>query len=105
MRVKRFFGADSRQAMRQVRDELGDDAVILSNKNVDNGVEIVCALDYDGDVKPTPRKFADALKKADQGDALQRELDDARQRIMSGATFDTGGSENAFQKKIGRAHV
>lgn len=99
MRVKRFFGADSRQAMRQVRDELGDDAVILSNKNVDNGVEIVCALDYDGDIKPTPRKFADALKKADQGDALQRELDDARQRIMSGATFDTGGSENAFQKK------
>lgn len=97
MRVKRFFGADSRQAMRQVRDELGDDAVILSNKNVDNGVEIVCALDYDGET--TPRKFADALKKADQGDALQRELDDARQRIMSGATFDSGNSENAFQKK------
>jgi len=96
MRVKRFFGADSRQAMRQVRDELGDDAVILSNKKVDNGVEIVCALDYDGDA--SPRNLADALKNADQGEALQRELDEARQRILSGASFDTGG-ENAFQRK------
>ncbi|GLR63907.1 flagellar biosynthesis protein FlhF [Marinospirillum insulare] len=96
MRVKRFFGADSRQAMRQVRDELGDDAVILSNKKVDNGVEIVCALDYDGDA--SPRNVADALKSADQGEALQRELDEARQRILSGASFDTGG-ENAFQRK------
>ena len=97
MRVKRFFGADSRQAMRQVRDELGDDAVILSNKNLDDGVEIVCALDYDGET--TPRNVADALKKSDQGDVLQRELDDARQRILSGATFDSGNSENAFQRK------
>lgn len=96
MRVKRFFGADSRQAMRQVRDELGDDAVILSNKKVDNGVEIVCALDYDGDA--SPRNLADALKNADQGEALQRELDEARQRILSGASFDSGG-ENAFQRK------
>jgi len=96
MRVKRFFGADSRQAMRQVRDELGDDAVILSNKKVDNGVEIVCALDYDGDT--SPRNLSDALKTADQGEALQRELDEARQRILSGASFDTGG-ENAFQRK------
>lgn len=97
MRVKRFFGADSRQAMRQVRDELGDDAVILTNRKVDNGVEIVCALDYDGD--SSPRKFSDALKKADQGDALQRELDEARQRILSGANFDSGHIENAFQRK------
>ncbi len=97
MRVKRFFGADSRQAMRQVRDELGDDAVILTNRKVDNGVEIVCALDYDGDA--SPRKFSDALKKADQGDALQRELDEARQRILSGTNFDSGHTENAFQRK------
>lgn len=97
MRVKRFFGADSRQAMRLVREELGADAVIVSNRKVDNGIEIVCALDYEGD--ETPRNFSDALKQADQGDALQRELDEARQRILSGARFDSGLTENAFQKK------
>lgn len=97
MRVKRFFGPDSRQAMRQVREELGADAVIVSNRKVDNGVEIVCALDYEGD--ETPKDFSKALKQVDQGDALQQELDEARQRILSGARFDTGLTENAFQKK------
>ncbi|MDR9466743.1 flagellar biosynthesis protein FlhF [Marinospirillum sp.] len=97
MRVKRFFGADSRQAMRLVREELGADAVIVSNRKVDNGVEIVCALDYEGD--ETSQDFSTALKEADQGDALQQELDEARQRILSGARFDTGMKENAFQKK------
>lgn len=97
MRVKRFFGADSRQAMRLVREELGPDAVIVSNRKVDQGVEIVCALDYEGD--ETSSDFSVALKEADQGDALQQELDEARQRILSGARFDSGMQENAFQKK------
>lgn len=45
--MKRFFAADIRQAMRKVRDEFGPDAVILSNRRVDGGVEIVSAIDYD----------------------------------------------------------
>ena len=45
--MKRFFAADIRQAMRKVRDEFGSDAVILSNRRVDGGVEIVSAIDYD----------------------------------------------------------
>lgn len=98
MRVKRFFGADTRQAMRQVRDELGDDAAIISNKKVANGVEIICALDYDA-ANSSAQSFAEALKQADQGEALQRELDEARLRILSGAKFDAAASENPFQKK------
>lgn len=47
MKIKRFFAADIRQAMRMVRDELGADAVILSNRSVDGGVEIVAARDFD----------------------------------------------------------
>ncbi len=46
MKVKRFFGADIRAALRQVRHELGPDAVILSNRAIDNGIEIVAATDY-----------------------------------------------------------
>ncbi|MGC3874971.1 flagellar biosynthesis protein FlhF [Halomonas sp. GXIMD04776] len=41
MSVKRFVGANSRDAMRQVRAALGDDALILSNRNVAEGVEIL----------------------------------------------------------------
>ncbi|MEQ1637512.1 MAG: flagellar biosynthesis protein FlhF [Methylococcales bacterium] len=47
MKIKRFFAADIRQAMRMVKDELGPDAVIMSNKSVDGGVEIYAARDFD----------------------------------------------------------
>lgn len=50
MKIKRFFAADIRQAMRMVKDELGADAVIMSNRSVDGGVEIVAARDFDEQV-------------------------------------------------------
>ena len=36
-----------RQTIHKVREELGADAVILSNKRVNGGIEIVAAIDYD----------------------------------------------------------
>ena len=47
MKIKRFFAADIRQAMRMVKEELGADAVIMSNRTVDGGIEIVAAQDFD----------------------------------------------------------
>lgn len=47
MKIKRFLGTDIRQAMRKVREALGEDAVILSNKRVNGGVEVIAATDYD----------------------------------------------------------
>ncbi|WP_177420478.1 flagellar biosynthesis protein FlhF [endosymbiont of Lamellibrachia barhami] len=47
MKIKRFFAPDMRQALKSVRDTLGSDAVILSNKSVEGGVELVAAMDYD----------------------------------------------------------
>jgi flagellar biosynthesis protein FlhF len=47
MKIKRFFAKDMRQAIRNVREELGPDAVILSNRKVNGGIEIVSAIDYD----------------------------------------------------------
>ncbi len=47
MKIKRFFAKEMRQGIRQVRDTLGADAVILSNAQVDGGIEIIAAVDYD----------------------------------------------------------
>jgi flagellar biosynthesis protein FlhF len=47
MKVKRFFASDMRQAIRLVREEQGPDAVILSNREVDGGIEIIAAQDFD----------------------------------------------------------
>ena len=45
MKIKRFFAPDIRQAIRRVRETLGPDAVILSNKSVEGGIELVAAID------------------------------------------------------------
>jgi flagellar biosynthesis protein FlhF len=47
MKIKRFFAVDIRQAMRMVKEEFGADAVIMSNRTVDDGIEIVAAQDFD----------------------------------------------------------
>ena len=47
MKINRFFAKDMRQAIQKVRETLGPDAVILSNKSVEGGVELVAAIDYD----------------------------------------------------------
>jgi flagellar biosynthesis protein FlhF len=47
MKIRRFIAADIRQAMRMVKEELGADAVILSNRTVEGGIEIVAARDFD----------------------------------------------------------
>lgn len=47
MTIKRFFAKTTSEALRMVRDELGSDGVILSNRAVDNGVEILALSNSD----------------------------------------------------------
>ena len=47
MRIKRYFDKNIRDAIRKVREEQGPDAVIISNRKIDGGVEIVAAIDFD----------------------------------------------------------
>lgn len=47
MKVKRFQGANSRDVLKQVREALGEDAIILSNRSVSNGVEILAVAEDD----------------------------------------------------------
>ena len=41
MTVKRFVAATARECLRRVKEELGPEAVVISNKPVENGVEIL----------------------------------------------------------------
>jgi len=41
MNVRKFVAPTARQALRDIRNELGEEAVILSNRKVDEGVEII----------------------------------------------------------------
>ncbi len=80
MKVKRFFAPDMRQAIKRVRDEQGPDAVILSNRQVEGGIEIIAATDYDESVfdagagaepAPAPTPPASARKDAETTDVSE----------------------------------
>src|SRR5581483_12047406 len=47
MKIIRHTARDMRQALRAVREQLGEDAVILSSKRTSEGVEVTAAVDFD----------------------------------------------------------
>lgn len=65
MKISRFFGANSRDVMRQVRQVLGPDALIVSNRSVDGGIEVLATVDGAFDDAPqhaqasAPQGYAD----------------------------------------------
>ncbi|MGF6370460.1 flagellar biosynthesis protein FlhF [Paraburkholderia sp. RAU6.4a] len=62
MNIRKFVGATSRDALRLVREALGPDAVVLSNRTMDDGsVEIVALADSDlAAITPKAREGAQA---------------------------------------------
>lgn len=47
MNIKRVVARDMRSALRLVRETLGPEAVILSNRQTEDGVEVIAAVDFD----------------------------------------------------------
>ncbi|MBX3667152.1 MAG: flagellar biosynthesis protein FlhF [Rhodocyclaceae bacterium] len=58
MMARRFFGSTAREALRRVKDELGADAIVLANRSVDGGVEILAAPPDALIAPPPPRPAA-----------------------------------------------
>ncbi|WP_246611854.1 flagellar biosynthesis protein FlhF [Agarivorans aestuarii] len=56
--MKRFFAKDMRTALAEVKETLGSDAVIMSNKKVTGGIEIVAAVE--------PSSTKQAVSKSDR---------------------------------------
>jgi len=52
MKIRRFVAKDMRTALAQIKEELGVDAVIMSNKKIPEGVELMAAVDYSQTVPP-----------------------------------------------------
>ncbi|MBU9577456.1 flagellar biosynthesis protein FlhF [Ralstonia mannitolilytica] len=58
MKMHRFTGLTSRDVLRKVRDQLGDDALILSNRAVPGGIEVIAASDTHLDALVDPHSTA-----------------------------------------------
>ncbi|HYB65705.1 MAG TPA: flagellar biosynthesis protein FlhF [Steroidobacteraceae bacterium] len=81
MRIIRYKAPDTRQALRGIREQLGDDAVILSSKRTPEGVELTAAVDFDATrlenaavpLAPRPAEPPAAPLRAAQAPAPARE--------------------------------
>jgi flagellar biosynthesis protein FlhF len=91
MKIRTFTAKDMRQALRRVREEQGPDAVILSTRHLENGVEVTTAVEPEALLAPEPvaavapatsantdSEFADLLTKAAAAVAQAPQQSDAQ---------------------------
>ena len=88
MQVRRYFARSAREALRELKEELGSDAIVLSNRAVEGGVEIL-ALPADALSEPkaaavAPRPASEPARPAPAAslaeDEFRRSLSKARSR-------------------------
>ena len=72
MKIKRFFAKDMRTAMTEVKKVLGPEAVIMSNKKVVGGIEIVAAIDYKDQPQEQSKQQSNQQSKAQAKQANQQ---------------------------------
>src|SRR5664279_2060893 len=86
MNLKRFTARNSREALRLVRDALGDDAVVLSTKPTATGVEVLAmAAGSLGDLEATTPFESTAPTSRIAAEATMRAVADAAQRATAEA--------------------
>lgn len=84
MKLKRFVAADTRTAMQQIKATFGSDAVILSSSEVEGGVELVAAIDFDETILSTSAAIACAEPVSQVAkNQTQSPFDDLRLEIQT----------------------
>ena len=110
MKIKRFFAKDMRTALNEVKETLGADAVIMSNKKVAEGVELVAAIDSDPvKVKAAPKAaqdtavFANFLNKYQHQQAATNQNDhpaaSAKQNLAGNQQAKSGAIHHFYQQQ------
>ncbi len=64
MNMKRYQARDMRSAMRQIRDEQGPDAIIISSRRTAEGVEVVAVLDVEVSTQQQAEELASLAEHA-----------------------------------------
>jgi flagellar biosynthesis protein FlhF len=105
VKIKRVFAKDMRTALAEVKELLGPDAVIMSNKKVTGGIEIVAAVDYqtaqNAHATPTARALKeDRVEFSSQArpeSQMSAAFDNAKEKVA-----DSLGALLARQSRIAR---
>jgi flagellar biosynthesis protein FlhF len=111
MKIRRFLAPTMREALAAVRDELGADAVILSNRRTAEGIEVVSAADYDptlvagmsgtrpvtADAPPLPADEETPTSPARRFDSILARVSGARRPPAPVETADAGQPDRPRQ--------
>lgn len=99
MKIKRFIAASMRDAMRMVREEQGSDAVILSNRRVEGGIEVVAATDYDAALVQSAAMRSEGPLPSTQSQPPARPESEETPRLLKPAPADSVPKE-ALQRSV-----
>ncbi len=112
MKLKRFCAKDMRSALALIKVELGPEAVIMSSKRVEEGVEIVAGL-QDGKTNPKikqeEKSFNSARKVIDNDKSLSNylaeSLDDDEVNLGQPAKNHDDKRENNQKEQVQKEHA
>ena len=95
MKFRRFTGRDAREAMERVRAALGSEAIILKNRTVSGGIEILATID---DPALADRLDLDARTASEVESARRQDKASVEAKVLT-----TSRSELSLAKAIKRA--
>jgi len=107
MKIVRHVARDMRQAMRAIRERLGEDAVILSSRRTSDGVEVTAAIDFDAESLDSAP--VQPLVDTPESPLLRREAHPARSESAynRAAAYTVPGREGAHvrETEVGRDYA
>jgi len=98
MNIKRYKARDMREALRRIREDQGPDAVILSSRKTDAGLEVISAVDFDESLV----EIVGAVRAGREVDADQPADSPAREAI-SESRRETRRNGAGFLHRLGYA--
>ena len=95
MSIKRFFAKTTREALNMVRDALGPDGVILSNRAMDGGIEILALGPEDITALMPP-----SVERAVEGVPQRRQEDFRAENESQGQAGISSSQENFVEREV-----
>jgi flagellar biosynthesis protein FlhF len=101
VKIRRFVAKDMRSALAQIKDELGADAVIMSNKKIPEGVELMAAIDYSQALPSTAPDVKD--EKAAKREVLNDVVNIGDSSDTQLSTADTSTFQSSYPSSNAKA--
>ncbi len=100
MKIKRFVAKDMRSALAQIKEELGADAVIMSNKRIPEGVELMAAVDNNVEINAAK---ALASSESQIGNTSADRPNETTDRSIENDVVNIGNTHSSHNNQLNRS--